>query len=162
MAYDPPWTLRQLGPQDLAAMHALLDTFGEAFEDPEHFGADRPDAPYLQRLLGSDGFIVLAAERDGQVLGGLAAYVLQKYEQACSEVYLYDLAVRGDSRRQGIATALIERLRALAAERGASLVFVQADTEPEDEAAIALYRRLGSGREVLHFDIDVEPGAASG
>lgn len=160
MATDAPWTLRQLGPQDLDAMHALLDAFGEAFEDPEHYAANRPDAPYLQRLLGSDGFIVLVAEQAGRVLGGLAAYVLPKFEQARSEVYIYDLAVRADSRRRGIATGLIQRLKALAAERGAWVVFVQADTDPEDQAAIALYEKLGRREEVLHFDIPVDSAAA--
>ncbi len=89
----------------------------------------------------------------------LAANVLQKFEQACSEIHLYDLAVRADCRRQGIPTALIQRPRALAAEHRASSGFVQADTEQGDEAAIALCRRLGSGREVLHVDIGVEARA---
>nr|WP_281270154.1 hypothetical protein [Halomonas lactosivorans] len=32
---------------------------------------------------------------------------------------------------------------------------VQADTGPEDEAAIALYSKLGLRESVLHFDIPV-------
>jgi aminoglycoside 3-N-acetyltransferase I len=58
-------------------------------------------------------------------------------------------------RRQGIATALIEHLRGLSAERGAWVVYVQADYG--DDAAIALYGKLGTREEVLHFDIAVEP-----
>lgn len=158
MRGDACWELRQLGPQDVEAMHGLLDMFGEAFEDPEHYGAHRPGAPYLQRLLASDGFFALVAEREGRVLGALAAYVLPKFEQERCEVYIYDLAVRAESRRLGIATALIMRLKALAAERGATVVFVQADTGAEDQPAVALYERLGMGKEVLHFDIAVEPG----
>jgi aminoglycoside 3-N-acetyltransferase I len=34
---------------------------------------------------------------------------------------------------------------------------VQADTQPEDEAAIALYTKLGAREDVLHFDIPVTP-----
>lgn len=155
MSHSHPWTLRQLGPQDLAAMHGLLDMFGEAFGDPQTYGARRPDGAYLQRLLAGDTFIAVVAEDEQRVLGGLAAYVLPKFEQARSEIYLYDLAVRADSRRQGIATALIGRLQRIAAERGAWVVFVQADTGPEDQPAIALYQRLGTREEVLHFDIPV-------
>ncbi len=158
MQVDVCWTVRQLGPQDAEAMPGVLDMFGEAFEDPEHYRAHRPGAPYLRRLLASDGFVGLVAEREGRVLGALAAYVLPKFEQERCEVYLYDLAVRADSRRRGIATALIMRLKALAAERGATVVFVQADTDAEDQPAIALYERLGMGKGVLHFDIAVEPG----
>ena len=39
------------------------------------------------------------------------------------------------------------------------MIFVQADTGAEDEAAIALYTKLGSRKNVLHFDIPVEGGA---
>jgi aminoglycoside 3-N-acetyltransferase I len=68
-------------------------------------------------------------------------------------LYIYDLAVDERHRRQGIATALIEHLRVIAAQRGAWVVFVQAD--PGDAAAIALYEKLGTREEVLHFDIPI-------
>lgn len=35
------------------------------------------------------------------------------------------------------------------------MIFVQADTGVEDEAAIALYSKLGTKESVLHFDIPV-------
>jgi aminoglycoside 3-N-acetyltransferase I len=95
--------------------------------------------------------VAVAALRDGEVIGGLAAYVLPKFEQARSEVYLYDLAVAAGHRRQGVATALIACLQRVAAERGAYVIFVQADLG--DEPAIALYTKLGVREDVLHFDI---------
>lgn len=58
-------------------------------------------------------------------------------------------------RRQGIASALIGALQKIAAARGAWVIFVQADTGPEDAAAIALYTKLGVREDVLHFDIPV-------
>lgn len=134
-------------------MDRLLTLFGEAFEDPETYGARRPGTAYLQRLLGSDAFIALAAVQDEEVVGGLAAYELPKFEQERSEIYIYDLAVASAHRRKGIATALIDHLRGMAAERGAWVIFVQAD--PGDDPAIALYTRLGTREDVLHFDIAV-------
>ena len=107
--------------------------------------------------LGSDSFIALAAIEGDQVVGGVTAYELKKFEQERSEIYIYDLAVAAAYRRRGIATALIEKLKAIAAERGAYVLFVQADTGPEDAAAIALYSKLGKREDVLHFDIDVPP-----
>ncbi|HXW72601.1 MAG TPA: GNAT family N-acetyltransferase, partial [Methylocella sp.] len=62
-------------------------------------------------------------------------------------------AVAETHRRRGIATALIERLREIAAQRGASVIYVQADSG--DGPAIALYEKLGVREEVLHFDIKV-------
>jgi aminoglycoside 3-N-acetyltransferase I len=87
------------------------------------------------------------------VVGGLAAYVLDKFEQERSEIYVYDLAVAEPFRRTGIATALIEALKTIAAQIGAYVIFVQAD--PEDAPAVALYSKLGKPEDVLHFDIAV-------
>jgi aminoglycoside 3-N-acetyltransferase I len=87
------------------------------------------------------------------VVGGLVAYQLDKLESARSEIYIYDLAVAEAHRRRGIATALIERLQAIASERGAWVIFVQGDYG--DDPAIALYEKLGTREDVMHFDIDV-------
>jgi aminoglycoside 3-N-acetyltransferase I len=148
-------TIRQLTADDRALMDGLLTTFGEAFDDVETYSAHRPSEAYLRQLLGSDSFIALVAVKHDVVVGGLAAYELKKFEQERSELYIYDLAVAAAHRRTGVATALIERLKAIAAERGAYVIFVQADTSAEDEPAIALYARLGRREEVLHFDIAV-------
>jgi aminoglycoside 3-N-acetyltransferase I len=147
------FTVHRLTASDAALMEAMLSMFGEAFEDPETYGKARPGAGYLERLLGSDYFIALAALEDDEVAGGLAAYELRKFEQERSEIYIYDLAVAESHRRKGIATALIEELRTIAAERGASVIFVQAD--PVDAPAVALYTKLGTREDVLHFDIAV-------
>ncbi|MFA6115039.1 MAG: AAC(3)-I family aminoglycoside N-acetyltransferase [Sphingomonas sp.] len=146
-------TIHRLAPDDLALMDALLDTFGEAFEDTESYDSKRPSPAYLRRLLGSEHFFALAAVRDGAVVGGLAAYELQKFEQERSEIYIYDLAVAEAHRREGIATALIEHLQQIAAQRGAYVIFVQADYG--DDPAIALYTKLGARENVMHFDISV-------
>lgn len=147
--------IRQLGPADTGLMDAVLSFFGEAFADPASYTARRPRPKYLRRLLGGDSFIALAAFDDDEVTGALCAYVLHKFEQERSEIYIYDLAVAATHRRRGIATALIAALQEIAATRGAWVIFVQADTGPEDAAAIALYTKLGVREEVLHFDIPV-------
>jgi aminoglycoside 3-N-acetyltransferase I len=135
-------------------MKAMLTTFGEAFEEERTYRGAQPSAPYLERLLGSNTFIALVALRAGEVIGGVAAYELPKFEQERSEIYIYDLAVASTYRRQGVATALIEELRRIAASRGVWVVFVQADAG--DSSAIALYSKLGTGEDVLHFDFPVE------
>lgn len=154
MTLSSNFTVQQLGPGDVATMEALLTTFGEAFEDVPTYGKRRPGAAYFQRLLGSDTFIALAALAEGEVVGGLAAYVLHKFEQERSEIYIYDLAVAAAHRRLGIATALIEALKHIGARRGAYVIFVQADIG--DDPAIALYTKLGVREDVLHFDIAVD------
>ena len=97
--------------------------------------------------------IALAALAGDEVIGGLVAYELRKFERARSELYIYDLAVAEAHRRRGVATALIERLREIGRERGVWVIFVQGDYG--DEPALALYGKLGLREEVLHFDIEV-------
>jgi aminoglycoside 3-N-acetyltransferase I len=133
-------------------MEAMMTMFGEAFGEVETYTHKRPSAAYLERLLDSENFIALAALKDGAVVGGLAAYQLRKFEQERSEIYIYDLAVATAYRRQGMATALIEELKIIAAKRGAYVIYVQADRG--DAAAVALYTRLGVAEAVLHFDIE--------
>ena len=145
--------IRRLGAGDLALTDAWLTMFGEAFEEIDTYGKSRPSADYLGRLLSSETFVALAAVKDGAIVGGLAAYELPKFEQERSEIYIYDLAVTAAHRRQGIATALIEEVKAMAAARRAWVIFVQADLG--DAPAIALYSRLGTREDVLHFDIAV-------
>jgi aminoglycoside 3-N-acetyltransferase I len=145
--------IRELTHADEAVMKSLLATFGRAFDEAQTYGGNQPSADYLQRLLSSDYFIALAALKNGEVVGGLAAYELRKFEQERSEIYIYDLAVAEEHRREGIATALIQRLQKLAAARGAYVIYVQADVG--DEPAIALYSKLGVREDVLHFDIEV-------
>lgn len=91
--------------------------------------------------------------KHGSVIGGLAAYELQKSEQERSEIYIYDLAVAAAHRRQGIATALIRQLQNIAAARAAYVIFVQADID--DAPAIALYTKMGVRENIAHFDIGV-------
>jgi len=149
-------SIQKLARDDQALMKSLLAMFGQAFDEAQTYVGNQPGAAYLQQLLGSDYFIALAALKDGEVVGGLAAYELRKFEQERSEIYIYDLAVAAAHRRKGIATALIEELRKLAAARGAYVVFVQADSG--DEPAIALYSKLGIREDVLHFDIAIRDG----
>jgi aminoglycoside 3-N-acetyltransferase I len=147
------FTIQVLRSDDVALMQSMSAMFGQAFNEPETYGGARPSEAYLRRLLGGDSFIAVAALQGGEVIGGLAAYELCKFEQERSEIYIYDLAVAAPYRRQGIATALIQRLKVTAAARGAYVIYVQADLE--DSPAIELYTKLGMREDVLHFDIPV-------
>jgi len=125
--------------------------FADAFEEPETYLSRQPPDDYLKRLLASETFLCVAAFSGDDVVGGLAAYVLPKFEQPRSELYIYDLAVEARYRRCGIATTMIAAVQKLAAESDSYVIYVQADRA--DDPAIALYSKLGTGEDVLHFDI---------
>ncbi len=148
------YSFAQLTSSDLALLKDLLRVFGEAFEDVETYQGAVPSDDYLRSLLAMQHFIVIVAQRDGDVVGGLAAYQLQKFERNRREIYIYDLAVAQAHRRRHVATGLINELQRVARLRGAYVIYVQADRG--DAPAIALYESLGRREDVFHFDIDVD------
>ena len=145
------FTIHHLGPADIDTMRSMLHLLGREFGEISTFSDNQPGSGYLEKLLSSEGFVALAALAGRDVIGGLAAYVLPKFEQERSEIYIYDLAVSSKHRRLGVATALIERLRRIAVEIGAYIIYVQADYG--DDPAVALYTKLGTREDVMHFDI---------
>ncbi len=141
----------RLSGADVARFRALTAMFGAAFDAKDDYGSKPPSDAYIADLLEGDQFIALAALDGAHVMGGLAAYALKKFEQERKEIYIYDLAVDAAYRRRGVATQLIERLKPIAAESGAWVIYVQADVD--DAPAVALYDKLGVRERVLHFDI---------
>lgn len=137
MASPSAYFTRRLEAADIHLMRKLNALFGRAFADPATFGDAPPSDAYLERLLSREH----------------VAYGLDKFEQERREYYIYDLAVDERHRREGVATALIDHLRGIAAQCAAWVIYVQADYG--DEPAIALYTKLGLREDVMHFDIAV-------
>lgn len=144
---------KKLDSKDLNLFRSLNEVFAAAFDDAETHLTKKPSDQYLLDLLAKPHFIAIAALNEGKVVGGLVAYVLEKYEQQRSEVYIYDLAVDESFRRRGIARQLIQELKTVARSLGAWVIFVQADAE--DEPAIKLYQSMGTQEAPFHFDIPI-------
>ena len=156
MSIAPQYTYRQLTIEDVNLLKELLRVFGHAFNDSETYQHAIPSDEYLTNLLGNEHFIVVVAMMEKTVVGGLAAYVLEKFERQRREIYIYDLAVSDAHRRKGVASGTINALKKIAVAQGAYVIFVQADLE--DGPAIAFYSSLGSMKPAHHFDIEVEVG----
>jgi aminoglycoside 3-N-acetyltransferase I len=146
--------IKQLGTTDTALMECLNAMFAAVFEDLDTYSRAKPSQDYLARILAMPHVIALAGIAGDAVVGGLVAYELPKLEQARSEIYIYDLAVAEAYRRRGVASRLIAHTQLIAKERGAWVIFVQGDYG--DAPALALYDKLGTREEVLHFDIAVK------
>jgi aminoglycoside 3-N-acetyltransferase I len=149
------YLFKQLTSSDVLSLKKLLNIFGEAFNEPDTYQRNIPSDAYLKHLLEKDDFIVIVAQTGNAAVGGLVAYVLDKFEQERKEIYIYDLAVLEKHRRLGIATGLILKLRQIGEEKGAYIIFVQADKG--DNPAIKLYESLGTCEEIFNFDIEVNP-----
>jgi aminoglycoside 3-N-acetyltransferase I len=150
----PQTEIRRLAPTDVMLARKLNTLFGDAFADVETYTLEPPSDAHLEDLLAKEHVIVLVALAGEAVLGGLVAYELDKMEQARREIYIYDLAVGEEHRRQGIASALIGFLCRIVEQRGVWTAFVQADYG--DDPAIALYQKFGTREDVLHFDLNIE------
>jgi aminoglycoside 3-N-acetyltransferase I len=136
---------------DVELLKDLLRVFGEAFEDVKTYQGAVPGDHYLQSLLAKPHFIAVIARQGNDVVGGLAAYELEKFERDRREIYIYDLAVAEAHRRKGVATGLIGELKRIARQRRVYVIYVQADRD--DTPAITLYESLGTKEDVYHFDI---------
>lgn len=149
------YSYQRLTTADTAQFGHLMTLFAKVFEDKESYQDNVPDEAYTQTFLANQSHIVLVAITEtGEVVGGLVAYSLQKFEQQRSEIYIYDLAVDLEYQRQGIATALITKLKDIAKEHKAYVVFVQADRA--DTGAVAFYRSLCTDEILTHtFDIKI-------
>lgn len=145
------FAVHRLRPGDDARFAAMLDLFAEAFADVQSYATARPGQAYRDDLLAREDVHVLVAVAGTAVIGALVAYELRKFEQERSEVYIYDLAVAEAWRRRGVATAIITTLKEIAKARGAWVVYVQADYG--DDPAVALYTKLGTREDVMHFDL---------
>ena len=152
------FVIQRLAPGEAARFKKLnemfSDVFGEEFGDGS-FAASKPKETYLESLLAKPHVIPLVALAGDSVAGGLVAYVLDKFEQERSEIYIYDLAVRKEYRRRGIARSLILELKKIAQKLGAWVIYVQADKDEADLPARELYASLGEREDVFHYDIQV-------
>jgi len=140
----------------VARFRELNALFATAFDDAVSYPESEPSDAYLDNLLHKPHVIPLVAVINNAVVGGLVAYVLDKFEQERSEIYIYDLAVTEAYRRQGIARALIEELKNIGQKIRAWVIYVQADKDEADLPARKLYESMGEREDVFHYDIEVK------
>jgi len=123
---------------DADAVVAAADLFDEP-----------PLAEATARFLASPTHhLLFAYDDDGRVVG-MVSGVETTHPDKGTEMFLYELGVEPDSRRRGVATALVGALGALARERGCHGMWVGVDVD--NAAALATYRRAGAEREETPF-----------
>ena len=104
-----------------------------------------PTDSYLAELLAKDDFHVIVAIHNGHLIGGLTGYELPMYKRPVREMFLYEIAVTPEFRQVGVATALINMLKEISAEKGIEEMYV--GTSTRNKAAMALYSSTGGEQE---------------
>jgi aminoglycoside 3-N-acetyltransferase I len=147
-------TVCKLSPNDIDKFKQLLKVFEDEF-DMDPFPV--PDDSYLQSLLLNPAMIIMTAEVEHQVVGGLSAYVLAQYYSRGKHVYIHDMAVSKAYQRKGIGKNLIALLKAYCESMGYEEIFAAA--EKADTHALEFYRSAGAtSLESVHFFYNLRSG----
>jgi GNAT superfamily N-acetyltransferase len=95
----------------------------------------------LETFLRNPANYLLVAEHEGEPVGFLVAYRLERADREASQMFVYEVGVATAWRGRRLATALIETIKDLARADGMFEVFVL--TSRSHAAARRLYARTG-------------------
>ena len=116
----------------------------------------------LRAFLGNPANYLLIAEAEGAAYGYLMVYRLERADREASQMFVYEVGVAAPWQGKGLATALVEKITALARAEGMFEAFVL--TSQGDEPARRLYARTGGIVEddsAVLFVYPLEPGDAA-
>lgn len=98
---------------------------------------DQPTEAWTRLFLAREGHHLVMAFEEGRAIGFVSG-VETVHPDKGVELFVYELGVDEDHRRRGVARAMLDRLEAVAAERGCRGMWVT--TEADNVAALATYR----------------------
>lgn len=142
---------KQLTPADVAYFGAMLMLFKAVFEMDDF---KMPDELFLKKLLKRDDFVAYVTMDEELVVGGVTAYILPSYYDRVSQVYIYDLGVRAEYRRQGVGRELLKSINDHCHQKLHTGFDVQA--YDADTHALDFYRSTGHVPEkAIHFSYPI-------
>lgn len=89
----------------------------------------------------SDTANILFLAHDGDLAVGMASATILRHPDKAPALFVNEVGTRDSHLRQGIATALMQRLIAAGRARGCQGIWL--GTETDNDPALALYRKLG-------------------
>jgi GNAT superfamily N-acetyltransferase len=126
---------------------------------PQGWDADRArDA--LREAIASDQSAVLIAERHGEPLGFVTAYLELNSVRFGQRCWIEDLAVSPEHRSEGVGGALLDAAAEWARDRGAT--HLELDTGLAREDAQRFYERRGEPQKGISYSWPLRAGTGSG
>ena len=105
----------------------------------------------LEMILSQPHYGWLLAERDGEILGFLGYAKLFFFEADGSYYRILALSVAKETRRQGIASRLIDELKKQAVKEGVKALALNSGLTAERNAAHQFYQAVGFEKVTLGF-----------
>ena len=144
----PDIQIRRLAIADVAQLRNLIHLFRDVFEEA---AAALPTIAYHKKLLADPHFLAFCAFSEGEVVGGITAYELLKYDEEASEIFVYDIAVAPQHHRMGLGKQLVSTLTEYGKKQGVKVIFVGANEE--DQHALDFYEATGGkGEKMVLFN----------
>lgn len=135
----------RIGPDDGDLLVRVAEDVFDADIDPARVAA----------YLAEPGHLMVLAVAGGGVVGQARGMVHRHPDQP-TELYIDNLGVTPERRREGVATRLLDALVAWGREKGCEEAWV--GTEVDNEAARALYAGRGSEAETfVMYVYDIDP-----
>ena len=119
---------------------ALVIAAADLFDDP-------PKPPWVESFLTQPTHHLLMAYRDDRPVGFVTGVEVTHPDKG-TEMFLYELSVAPEHRRQGIAKALLAELTAIARARDCYDMWVL--TDADNVAALAAYHSSGAADDGEH------------
>ena len=133
----PPTAANKLSTRRIMAIDvALADELNRLFDAGTVWEHDQGTL-----FLGNNDNALFVAAWEGQLVGFITAYRLQRFDRRKAQVLLYEVGVLAEFRERGIGKALVKTVLHWAKEVGADEVWVL--TNSANQAAKALYQSMG-------------------
>jgi ribosomal protein S18 acetylase RimI-like enzyme len=108
---------------------------------------DEPIRPDQARAFVADPQSWLLLAFDGDLAVGMVTATILLHPDKPPALFINEVGTRDSHQRQGIATALLQRMIDMARKRGCQGIWL--GTEPDNTAALGLYRKLGGAEATI-------------
>ena len=119
--------IKRMGKSDLELVTKMLNELGNPLSSLGN----------ITDFLDNKSNYFLAYLIDGEIVGYLIAYVLQRYDGRNEMLYLHEIDIKETYRRQGIATKLLKEIEGIRKSEGFIKMFLI--TNKSNDAAVKLY-----------------------
>lgn len=110
----------------------------------------------LNQVLTQENYDLLVFEQEGKVLGLIGYAKMYFFERSGTYLRILALVVDSQHRNQGIATALLNRVKQIGKERGCKALALNSGRGTERKTAHRFYERHGFEKRSIGFSYQIE------